>query len=89
VDLPRTGKRSHANILTTRSLLYYAEGRSGAPVLHAVNKKTGEELGEFELPAPGNTAPMTYRHGGRQYIIVSVGGPERSGEFVALTLPED
>ncbi|MDZ7668013.1 MAG: PQQ-binding-like beta-propeller repeat protein [Gammaproteobacteria bacterium] len=89
VDLPRTGKRSHANILTTRSLVYYAEGRRGAPILHAVDKATGRELGEFELPAPGNTAPMTYRHQGRQYIIVSVGGPGNSGEFVALTVPED
>jgi glucose dehydrogenase len=26
VDVPRTGKRSHANILTTKSLLFYAEG---------------------------------------------------------------
>jgi quinoprotein glucose dehydrogenase len=89
VDLPRTGKRSHANVLTTKSLLYYAEGRRGAPILHAVNKATGEELGEIELPAPGNTAPMTYMHDGRQYIIVSVGGPGNPGEFVALTLEEE
>ena len=89
VDLPRTGKRSHANILTTKSLLFYAEGRGGAPILHAVDKKTGQELGELALPAPGNTAPMTYLHNGRQYIIVSVGGAGRAGEFVALALPED
>jgi quinoprotein glucose dehydrogenase len=89
VDLPRTGKRSHANVLATASLLLYAEGRRGAPILHAVDKKSGAELGEIELPAPGNTAPMTYLHQGRQYIIVSVGGPGSPGEFVALTLPED
>lgn len=89
VEVPRTGKRSHANILTTKSLLYYAEGRRGAPLLHAVDKRTGRELGEFELPAPGNTAPMTYMHEGRQYIIVSVGGVGRPGEFVALTVAED
>jgi quinoprotein glucose dehydrogenase len=89
VEIPRTGKRSHANILTTKSLLYYAEGRQGAPILHAVDKRTGEELGEFELPAPGNTAPMTFLHDGRQYIIVSVGGAGKPGEFVALTVAED
>ncbi|MBK82194.1 MAG: quinoprotein glucose dehydrogenase [Gammaproteobacteria bacterium] len=89
VDLPRTGKRSHANVLTTKSLLYYAEGRRGAPILHAVDKASGEELGEFELPAPGNTAPMTYLHDGVQYIIVSVGGPGSAGEFVALRLEEE
>jgi glucose dehydrogenase len=89
VEIPRTGKRSHANILSTKSLMFYAEGRRGAPILHAVDKRTGRELGEVALPAPGNTAPMTYLHEGRQYIIVSVGGPESPGEFVALTLPED
>jgi glucose dehydrogenase len=89
VEIPRTGKRSHANILSTKSLMFYAEGRRGAPILHAVDKRTGRELGEVALPAPGNTAPMTYLHEGRQYIIVSVGGPENPGEFVALTLAED
>jgi glucose dehydrogenase len=89
VDLPRTGKRSHANLLTTRSLLFYAEGRRGEPILHAVDKRTGQELGEVRLPAPGNTAPMTYLHDGRQYIIVSVGGAGSPGEFVALTLPPE
>jgi glucose dehydrogenase len=89
VELPRTGKRSHATILVTRSLLYYGEGRSGDPLFHAVDKATGEEIGSIELPAPTNTAPMTYLHDGRQYIIVAVGGPGSSGELVALTLPEE
>jgi len=89
VEIPRTGKRSHATILVTRSLLYYGEGRSGAPLFHAVDKQTGRELGSIALPAPTNTAPMTYMHEGRQYIIVAVGGVGNTGELVALTLPED
>lgn len=89
VELPRTGKRSHATVLVTKSLLYYGEGRSGDPLFHAVDKVTGEELGTIELPAPTNTAPMTYLHEGRQYIIVAVGGAGSSGELVALRLPEE
>jgi len=89
VELPRTGKRSHATVLVTKSLLYYGEGRSGDPLFHAVDKVTGEELGTIELPAPTNTAPMTYLHEGRQYIIVAVGGAGSTGELVALRLPED
>jgi quinoprotein glucose dehydrogenase len=89
VELPRTGKRSHATVLVTKSLLYYGEGRSGDPLFHAVDKVTGEELGTLELPAPTNTAPMTYLHEGRQYIIVAVGGAGSSGELVALRLPEE
>jgi glucose dehydrogenase len=89
VAIPRTGKRSHATILVTRSLLYYGEGRNGAPLLHAVDKPSGRELGTIELPAPTNTAPMTYLHEGRQYIVLAVGGAGKPGELVALTLPED
>jgi quinoprotein glucose dehydrogenase len=90
VDIPRTGKIfAHATVLTTKSLLIYGEGRSGAPLLHAVDKATGEELAEIELPGPTNTAPMTYVHEGRQYIVVSIGGRGVIGEHVALALPED
>ena len=45
VDLPRTGKRSHATILVTKSLLLYGEGRRGDPFLHAVDKLTGKRSG--------------------------------------------
>ncbi len=89
VDLPRTGKRSHATILVTKSLLLYGEGRRGDPFLHAVDKLTGEEVGVIPLPATTNTAPMTYAHKGKQYIIAAVAGPGAIGELVALRLPED
>ena len=89
VDLPRTGKRSHATILVTKSMLLYGEGRRGDAYLHAVDKMTGEELGVISLPATTNTAPMTYMHEGKQYIIAAVAGPGSIGELVALKLPED
>ena len=88
VDLPQTGKRSHATILTTKSLLFYGEGRRGDPLLHAVSKRTGEEVGRVELPATTNTAPMTYLHEGRQYIICAVAQAGYEAELVALALPE-
>jgi len=87
VDLPITGKDTHANILTTRSLLFYGEGRGGDPWLHAVDKMTGEEIARIELPATTNTAPMTYMQDGVQYIIVSVAGSDVPAELVALRLP--
>jgi quinoprotein glucose dehydrogenase len=89
VDLPRTGKNGHANVLVTRSLLLYGEGRGGSPLLHAVDKRTGEELGTVELPAPTTTAPMTYTHAGRQYIVLSVAGTGVTARLVALALPEE
>ena len=88
VELPQTGKRSHATILTTKTLLFYGEGRRGDPWFHAVSKSTGEEVGRVELPATTNTAPMTYMHEGRQYIICAVAQAGYEAELVALALPE-
>lgn len=88
VDLPNTGNSAHANILVTRTLLFYGEGRGAAPLLHVVDKRTGEELTTIDLPAPTNTAPMSYMHDGRQYIILSVAGPGEPAQLVALALPE-
>ncbi|MEK9504756.1 outer membrane protein assembly factor BamB family protein [Gaopeijia maritima] len=88
VDLPVTGKNAHANILVTKNLLFYGEGRGGDPLLHVVDKATGEELYTIDLPAPTNTAPMSYMHEGRQYIVLSVGGAGVPARLVALALPE-
>ncbi len=89
VDLPNTGKDAHANVLVTRTLLFYGEGRSQEPLLHVVDKATGEEIAVIDLPAPTNTAPMSYMHEGRQYIVLSVAGPGEPAQLVALALPED
>lgn len=87
IEIPRTGKRAHANVLVTRTLLMYGEGRGGAPVFHAVDKATGEELGTIALPAPTNAAPMTFQHQGRQYIVAAVANADHPAALVALALP--
>jgi quinoprotein glucose dehydrogenase len=89
VKLPVTGKQTHATVLVTKTLLFYGEGRAGEPYLHVLDKKTGRELAKVELPATTNTAPMTYMHKGRQYIVLSVAGPGHPAELVALALPRD
>lgn len=88
VDLPRTGKNAHANLLVTKNLLFYGEGRGQEPLLHVVDKATGEEIAVVELPAPTNTAPMSYVHQGRQYIVLAVSGDGEPPQLVALALPE-
>ncbi|MCG8469006.1 MAG: PQQ-binding-like beta-propeller repeat protein, partial [Gemmatimonadetes bacterium] len=72
VDLPNTGQYSHATKLVTKSLLMYGEGRSGSPHFRAVDKTTGEEVGVIELPGNTMTAPMTYMHDGKQYVVMAV-----------------
>ncbi|MDT8370070.1 MAG: PQQ-binding-like beta-propeller repeat protein [Longimicrobiales bacterium] len=88
VDLPNTGKNAHANILVTKTLLFYGEGRGQDPVLHVVDKATGEEIATIDLPAPTTTAPMSYVHEGRQYIVLSVAGAGEPAQLVALALPQ-
>jgi quinoprotein glucose dehydrogenase len=87
VTLPRTGANAHANLLVTRSLLFYGEGRGGAARFHAVDKATGEEIAVLTLPGPTNAAPMTFLHQGRQYIVVAIASADVPAELVALALP--
>jgi quinoprotein glucose dehydrogenase len=88
VKLPVTGKPTQANLLVTKTLLFYGEGRGGSPLFHALDKKTGKAIAAIEIPAPTNTAPMTFLHNGRQYILAAVASPDVSAELVALALPK-
>lgn len=72
----------------TKTLLMYGEGRGGEANFRAVDKKTGKEVGKIRLPAQTNTAPMTFFHNGRQYILAAIAGSTVSAELVALALPE-
>ena len=88
LDIPNPGQPSHATKLVTKTLLMYGEGRGAPGRFHAHDKKTGKRIGTVELPASTNTAPMTYLHEGKQYIVVSVGGRTYPGAHVALALPD-
>ena len=89
LDLGNTGSGTHATKLVTKTLLMYAEGRGGRPLLYAVDKRSGERLGTVEIPAPSNSAPMTYMHGGKQYVVLPIGGNGHAGSLVALALPDE
>lgn len=88
IDIPRTGKRSHATILVTKTLMFAGEGTRGDPIFRAHDKRTGEIIAEIELPGPTNAAPMSYEVDGRQFIVVAVAGAGHPAELVALALPE-
>jgi len=62
------------------------EDGTGGPVLRAIDKKTGEVISEFKLPANQSGHPMTYMLNGRQYIVVAVGARNHPAELVALRL---
>jgi glucose dehydrogenase len=87
VDLPRTGQPTHAHPLVTETLLIWGEGRGGTAKLHAADKRTGEEVGVIDLPAPTSAVGMSFMHEGQQYIVTSIAGGGHPGSFVALRLP--
>jgi quinoprotein glucose dehydrogenase len=94
LDIPRTGQPGSPGTLITRTLLIAGEsiftttlsGLRGA-MLRAYDKATGQEVGAVYLPAPQSGSPMTYLHGGEQYIVLAVSGDDHSGELLAFKLP--
>ena len=97
INLPKTGQAgtSGVGLLVTKTLVIMgdpqvtttAEHPRGA-MLRAYDKKTGQQVGTMFLPAPQSGSPMTYRIGGKQYIVVAVSGGNYSGEYLAFTLPD-
>jgi quinoprotein glucose dehydrogenase len=73
--------------MVTRTLLFAGEGMSGDPILRAHDKATGEIIAELELPNAQGGLPMSYMHGGKQYVLVAVGGGGEPAEIVAFALP--
>ena len=91
VTLPPQPGRGQAQIITTKTLVIYGTGRSGGPPrppfhLYAVDKATGKEAGEVQIPAKTTAVPMTFMHQGRQYIVFATGAGANTA-LVALTLP--
>jgi glucose dehydrogenase len=58
----------------------------GDVALNAVDAMTGETLWRFPFDARTTATPMTYRAGGKQYVLIAKGQGE-SAELVAFTLP--
>ena len=91
VTLPPRPAGGQAQIIVTRSLLIYGTGRSGGvpnakPMLYAVDKATGREVGAVEIPSRTTAVPMTFLHKGKQYIVFATGAGS-STSLIALTLP--
>lgn len=79
-------------IVTAGGLVFMA-GTADAH-LRAFDIATGRELWAGALPAAGISTPMTYEHGGRQYVVIAAGGHDRApfgalaDYLVAFALPD-
>ena len=93
--LPTTGRPERGGVIVTKSLVFAGEGSglfavpgraSGGPMFRAYDKRTGEIVSEFELPAHQTGIPMTYMLNGKQYIVMAIGNRDHPAELVALTV---
>ena len=92
VTLPPVPGRGMAQVITTRTLVIYGTGRGGGvpegkPMLFAVDKATGKQVGAVEIPSRTTAVPMTFLHQGRQYIVFATGAGANTS-LVALALPK-
>ncbi|MDX1382882.1 MAG: pyrroloquinoline quinone-dependent dehydrogenase [Thermoanaerobaculia bacterium] len=93
------GVISEGGLLVTKTLLVtfqakldeLGDRRARGSFLQAYDKATGALLAQVELDRSLHSSPMTYLHGGRQYIVVAGGGGRDEGaephELVAFALP--
>jgi quinoprotein glucose dehydrogenase len=95
IKIPRTGQPGLLGPLATKTLVICGEGGFSTTqfgvrgaMLRAYDKKTGAEKGAVYMPAPQTGSPMTYMLGGRQYLVVAIGGGNYSAELVAYRLPK-
>ncbi len=88
LNLPPLGGEGRGGPVLTKTLLISAltaGGTGGGPRLVARDKATGTIVGSVDLPAGAIGTPMTYMHGGTQYVALTVGG--LVPELIALALP--
>jgi len=74
-----------SGVVVTAGGLVFAGG--GDTAFHAVDARTGIDLWRYstgELKTTGT--PMTYRVGGRQFVVIAVGGPGPGAELLAFAL---
>ena len=81
----RLGAFGDAGFIVTGGGLVFAGG--GDTAFHAIDKRTGAELWSYATGDAATTGtPMTYRVGGRQYVVIAVGGPGPGAALLAFSL---
>jgi quinoprotein glucose dehydrogenase len=78
-DVTKNSKRGNALLMSFEQ---------DEPRLRGFDPASGSQVGEISLPSNAHGSPMTYMAGGRQYIVVAIGGANEPAELVALSLPQ-
>ncbi len=92
------GVLSNGGLVLTKTLLFIIQADLDTSVLtrqgktgkiRAFDKVTGEKVWEYAFDdiTPHGT-PMTYQVGGRQFLVVALGGDDQPNRLAAFALPE-
>jgi quinoprotein glucose dehydrogenase len=86
--IPPTGTENYGgSVVTAGGVVFIAASRDEK--FRAFDKKTGDLLFEYKLPAGGYATPATYEIEGKQFVVIACGGGKmgtRSGErYVAFS----
>nr|WP_244735134.1 PQQ-binding-like beta-propeller repeat protein [Mesorhizobium sp. 113-3-9] len=78
-------------VVTAGGLIFIAATTDNK--LRAIDIKTGKEVWQTDLPAGGQTTPMTYEIDGRQYVVIAPGGhhfreTKVGDDVIAYALPK-
>lgn len=89
--IPQTGTENYGGPVVTGGGLIFI-GATQDEMFRAFDKRTGELLWEFPLPAGGYATPAVYEQDGRQFVVIAAGGGKMgtpSGDtWIAFSLPE-
>ncbi len=97
LNLPPLGNIGRPVALLTKTLLFLGDasnalyghaGIGGPAKFRAYDKATGQLIWQMDLPVGTTGGPMTYMAGGKQIIVVPVGGKGYGAGWIALGLPE-
>ena len=88
--VPVTGTEQYGGPIVTRGGLVFIAATQDAK-FRAFDKRTGRQLWEAPLPAPGYATPSTFAVRGKQFVVVAAGGgklgSKSSDTYVAYALP--
>jgi quinoprotein glucose dehydrogenase len=90
--LADTGSENYGGPVVTAGGLVFIAAAMDAK-LRAFDKRTGEVVFAYDLPAAGFATPAVYEAAGRQFVVIAAGGGKlgrASGDrYVAFALPEE
>jgi quinoprotein glucose dehydrogenase len=87
LTIPPTGALTRPTAMATKTLLFSTEGWGSRPVLHVLDKKTGQRIADIPLPGSVGGPAMTYMVNGKQYIALWVARPgSMPAELITLTI---